>query len=105
VVLTVADNGVTVRLRPGQRVQVVLASQANFGWRVPGVVGTAVRKTAGSGGFPSSQPARATFLAVLPGKATLVTMDDFACLHVHPACLPAQELWRVTVVVNNDKKA
>lgn len=97
--LTAADNGALVRLRIGQHVSVTLASRGMFSWYVPAAAGTAVRRVTASGGYPAQQPARAVFLAVRPGSATLSTIDDTACLHDQPACLPAQQEWRVTVVV------
>ena len=69
-----------------------------FSWHVPAAEGAAVRRVTASGGYPAQQPARALFLAVQPGSATLSTVDDTACLHAHPACLPPPREWRVTVV-------
>jgi hypothetical protein len=97
--LTVADTGVTVRLRAGQQVDVTLASEGFFSWHVPTATGAAVRRVSASGGYPGRQPARAAFLAVRPGGAVLDTINDTACLHAQPACLPAQQEWRVTVIV------
>ena len=97
--LTTADNSATVRLHPGQRVTVVLASQGLFSWHVPAAAGAAVTRVGASGGYPGRQPARAAFLAVRPGSATLTAVDDTACLHARPACEPAQQVWRVTVTV------
>ena len=95
-----ADNGVTVRLHRGQRVIVTLQAQGMFSWHVPAAAGAAVRKINGSGGYPGQQPARATFVALQPGRATLAAIDDTACLHAEPACLPAQQIWQVTVIVS-----
>lgn len=97
--LSVADTGVTVRLRTGQQVDVALASEGLFSWHVPAAAGAAVRRVSASGGYPGRQPARAAFLAVRPGRAILAATDDTACLHDQPACLPAQREWRVTVIV------
>jgi hypothetical protein len=98
--LTTADNGVTVRVRAGQRITVTLGGQGpTYGWHIPAVAGTAVRRTSASGGYPSQQPARSVFLALHPGTATLSTSDDFACLHVQPACAVAQREWRATILV------
>jgi len=66
---------------------------------VPTATGAAVRRVSASGGYPGQQPARAAFLAVRPGGAILATINDTACLHAQPACLPAQQEWRVTVIV------
>jgi hypothetical protein len=97
--LTTADNGATVRLHPGQRVTVVLASQGSLSWHVPAAAGAVVTRVSASGGYPGRQPARAAFLAVRPGSAILTAIDDMACLHARPACEPAQQVWRVTVTV------
>jgi hypothetical protein len=97
--LTIADNGATVRMRPGQRVTAVLTAQGLFSWHVPAAAGAAVKRAGASGGYPGLQPARAVFLAVQPGTATLTALDDTACLHAQPACEPAQQVWRVTVIV------
>jgi hypothetical protein len=98
-VLTVADRGAVVRLRPGQRVTVALAAQGLFSWHVPAAAGVAVRRASASGGYPGRRPARAMFVAVRPGRAALTATDDTACLHTRPACAPGQQEWRVTVVV------
>lgn len=97
--LTAADNGAVIRLRTGQQVAVTLTPEGMFSWHVPAAAGAAVRRVSASGGYPSQQPARAAFLAVRPGEATLTTINDTACLHARPACLPAQQEWRVTIMV------
>jgi hypothetical protein len=88
-----------VRLRTGQQVDVALASKGLFSWHVPAAVCAAVRRVSASGGYPGPQPARAAFLAVRPGEAILAAVNDTGCLHAQPACLPAQQEWRVTVIV------
>ena len=55
-------------------------------------------RVSASGGYPGQQPAQAAFVAVQPGSATLTALDT-ACLHAQPACEPAQQVWRVTVIV------
>lgn len=97
-VLTVADNGATVRLSTGQSVTVVLSPHA-LSWHVPAVTGTSVRRTSASGGYPARAPARATFRAEQPGRAILSAVDDAACLHRQPACMVPQQLWRVVIIV------
>jgi hypothetical protein len=97
--LTVADNGATVPLHPGQRVTVMLAGRGMFSWHVPAATGGAVMKMGASGGYPGRQPARAVFRAVRPGRVTLSAIDDAACRHTHPACLLSQQAWQVTIVV------
>lgn len=99
VTLSVADNGAIVRLRTGQQVAVTLTPGTYFSWHVPAAAGAAVRRVSASGGYPSQQPAQAAFLAVQAGEASLTTINDTACLHAHPACEPAQQEWRVTIIV------
>ena len=94
-----ADNGATVRLSTGQSVTVVLSPHSAFSWHVPAVTGTAVRRTSASGGYPGRAPARATFQAERPGRAVLSAVNDTACLHSQPACLPPQQSWQVVVFV------
>jgi hypothetical protein len=97
--LTLADNGATIRVSTGQVVAVALSQRGAFGWHVPVAIGTAVRRTSASGGYPGKAPARAAFRAEQPGRAVLASADDIACLHSHPACLVPQRSWRVTVIV------
>lgn len=104
VTLTTTDDGATVRVRPGQRVIVTLASQGLFSWHIAAAAGIAVHRVSASGGYPGRQPARAAFLAVRPGSATLTAIDDTACLHAQPACEPAQQVWRVTVIVTGSRQ-
>ena len=87
------------RLVRGQSVTAELAAQGMFSWHVPTATGTAVRQVDGSGGYPTGQPARATSVATEPGTAVLTAIDDTACLHGEPACLPPQQQWRVSIVV------
>ena len=98
-ILTVADSGATVRLSLGQSVTVTLGPHSPFSWHVPAVTGTAVRRTSSGGGYPGHEPARATFLAVRPGRAVLSAVDDAACLHAQPSCMLPQQSWRVVVIV------
>lgn len=97
--LTVADDGSTVRLARGQSVTVSLAARGLFSWHVPTARDSAVRQVDAGGGYPTDQPARATFVAVARGTATLTATNDTACRHAQPACLPPQQQWRVTLLV------
>ena len=99
ITLTTADDGAAVRLHVGQQVAVALASEGLFSWHVPATAGAAVRTVTASGGYPGQQPARAAFVAIRSGHATLTAMDDTACLHFQLACEPPQREWRVTVIV------
>jgi hypothetical protein len=102
VTLTTTDNGAAVWLHAGQQVAVALASAGSFSWHVPAAAGTAVRRVSASGGYPGQQPARAAFVAVRSGRATLTAIDDTACLHSQPACEPPQQEWQVTIIVTGD---
>jgi hypothetical protein len=96
--LTVADNGAKVRLSRGQTIVVVLASHGEM-WRPPTASGVAIRRTSSHGGYPVSEVALASFVAVRPGLATLTSTTDAHCLHAEPPCEIAQQLWVVTIVV------
>jgi hypothetical protein len=96
--LTVANNGAKVRLRRGQTIVVILASPAQM-WQPPRASGLALRRTTSRGGYPLSQVALASFVAVRPGLATLTSTTDARCLHAQPPCEIAQQLWAVTVIV------
>ena len=58
-----------------------------------------MRRTNASGGYPTDQPARATFVATARGTADLIASTDYACLHATPPCEIAQREWMVHVVV------
>jgi hypothetical protein len=68
-------------------------------WELPAANGEAVRRIEASGGYPSGESARATFLAVADGTATIVSRTDYPCLHAHPPCAIAQRIWLVRVIV------
>lgn len=98
--LTVADDGVSVRLHPGQVVRVVLAS-GGLRWDIPKVTGTAVRRVSGSGGYPAYRPAVAVFRAERPGRSWVTSFTDTPCLHTQPRCEMPQRLWRALIIVPN----
>jgi hypothetical protein len=101
--LSERDDGVTVLLRPGQSVTVVLGGQTIGSWHQPAVAAPdsgVIRRVSGSGGYPAAAPARATFLAVRSGKAVISAISDARCLHATPPCAIAQRIWQVTVVVH-----
>ena len=90
-------------LNRGQSVSVVLGGQGQMSWRRPVLMGrissVVLRRTAASGGYPGSAAATATFVAVRPGTARVISYTDAACLHAKPVCEIPVELSRVTVVV------
>jgi hypothetical protein len=99
--LTMADNGRTVRLRPGQSLAVRLDPAGGMSWHTPATDGAAVRLASAGGGYPRRGPALATFTAVAPGRVTLHSITDAACLHSEPPCTLAQRTWQATVVVTH----
>jgi hypothetical protein len=94
--VTLADAGYTVRLSRGERLDVYLQDGA---WDPPQAYGGAVQRTEAAGGYPSGEPARATFVAVANGTATILSRTDHPCLHAHPPCAMVQRLWLVRVIV------
>jgi hypothetical protein len=98
--LTVADDGTSVRLRAGQAVTVVLAS-GGLQWDIARASGAAVRRISGSGGYPAYRPAVAVFRAVRPGRSWLTSFTDARCLHTQPRCEIPQRLWRALIIVLN----
>ena len=93
--LTTVNNGDTVKLAVGQRIDVSLD-----GFDPIDETGAALRVTAHRGGYPSSSPATGSYLAIAPGTATLQTTSDTACLHGKPPCEIAVMMWQVTVEVS-----
>jgi hypothetical protein len=86
-------------MRVGERINVALGREGQQ-WDQPTSDGPAVRRSAASGGYPSDQPARASFLAVSAGQAQLTATTDAACLHTQPRCMIAQRDWSVEIVVH-----
>lgn len=102
VTLTQSDSGATVVLARGQFIIVVLGAPGYPTWDQPLAAGpqaASLRRVSASGGYPSSAPARATFLAVRPGTAAIRSLTDAACLHAKPRCMIAQRVWQVSVIV------
>ena len=98
--LTESSSGTTVRIRAGQSIEVSLPGGANGGYTQPASSSDSIaRRTSARGGYPTNQPAQATFLGVKPGTADLAASTDFACLHSTPQCLPPQRQWLVHLVV------
>jgi hypothetical protein len=87
-----------VSVRVGDEITVVLGGSGEQ-WDQPTAQGNAVRRTSASGGYPTTQPARASFVAVAHGTARLQATTDAACLHTQPRCMIAQRDWWVDVVV------
>jgi len=97
VTVTEADSGRTVHLHIGQRLRVVLGGGEQ--WHRPASPGPSLRLAAASGGYPSSRPANAVFLAVRAGTASVTSMTDHPCLHAQPPFMIAQRVWSGRVQV------
>ena len=93
--LTEEDAGTTVTLKVGESVRVVLPAE----YHQPEAQGSAVERTASSGGYPSASPATATFVATAAGTAQISSTTDYACLHATPSCSLPQRLWSVQIRV------
>jgi len=52
-----------------------------------------------SGGYPSTRPAIAVFVAVRSGTASVTSITDHPCLHADPPCMMAQRVWSLRVLV------
>jgi hypothetical protein len=98
VMVTEADSGRTVHLDIGQRLRVRLGGHGDL-WRRPTSPGPSLRLTAADGGYPSSRPANAVFVAVHAGTASVTSMTDHPCLHAQPPCKIVQRVWSVHVLV------
>ena len=96
--LTDNDSGRSVVVRLGDRITVVLGGNGQQ-WDQPSARGDAVRRTTAAGGYPTTLPARATFLAVSAGSAQLTATTDAACLHAQPRCMIPQRDWSVQVTI------
>ncbi len=98
VTVTEAASGRVVRLRVGQRLRVVLGAGGGQ-WNLPVSTGRALRRVVATGGYPSTRPADAFFLAVAAGRASVRSVTDYRCLHSKPVCAIAQRVWSIRVVV------
>ena len=94
--LTEEDSGSTVVLKVGESVRVTLSSD----YHQPEAQGSAVERRAASGGYPTSGPAIATFVAVARGSAELTSTTDYGCLHATPSCALPQQLWSARITVS-----
>lgn len=102
VTLTQSDNGATVVLARGQLIMVVLGGPGLPTWDQPLAAGpqaSLLHRVSASGGYPSSAPARAEFLAVYRGRSVIRSITDAACLHAKPRCEIAQQVWQVSVII------
>ena len=101
-VLTAADSGAVVALRPGDNLTVeLLPGPGVYAWDRPRLTGTALRLVSVAGGYPARGPMLASFLAVRLGTAEVSASSNLPCLHSRPRCLPAQREWAVRVIVHS----
>ncbi len=98
ITVTETDSGKTVHLHIGQRLQVVLAGRGDQ-WHRPASLGPSLRLASADGGYPSGRPAKAAFIAVQAGTASITSITDHPCLHAQPPCKIAQRVWSVRVLV------
>src|SRR5258706_15018949 len=87
VTVTEADSGKTVHLHIGQRLRVVLGGQGEL-WHRPTSPGPSLRGATADGGYPSSRPASAVFVAVQAGTPPVTFLN-----HPPSPCPPAP--WQV----------
>lgn len=93
------DSGRTIHVSVGDLVKVRLPGGSGGYHRPRTSDRDVVRRISASGGYPSNDPARATFRARAHGTVDLTSYTDYACLHTQPRCLPPQREWTVHVVV------
>jgi hypothetical protein len=94
--LTEKDSGTTVRLKVGETIDVSLPAQ----YHQPEAQADVLVRTAAAGGYPTGEPATATFKAAHAGNTDITSSDDYACLHTTPQCGVPQRLWTVHVIVS-----
>lgn len=102
VTLTQSDDGATVVLTRGQMIIVVLGGPGLPTWDQPLAAGpqaSLLHRLSASGGYPSTAPAKATFLAVRQGASLIRSITDVKCLHTKPMCQIAQQVWQISVIV------
>jgi hypothetical protein len=87
--VTLAANGGTVLMRPGERVRLVLGPP--FEW-TPAVADPTVLRRAGDAD-------QGVYEAVRPGQTELTAAGDPPCRRARPACMAPSLLFRVGVVV------
>jgi hypothetical protein len=98
--LTADDNGATVIVREGHQISVTLGGTAGVKWYRPGAGdGSLLRLVSAGGGYPSSTPMRATYLALAPGVSEITTTGDLPCHRPPTPCGAPNPMWRVEVII------
>ena len=101
--ITGRADGSTLHLRVGQSRYIVL-SLDGYGpgddWDRFQVPDGAIRLTDEHGGYPGTQPVRATITAVHPGRTDLTTMSDAHCFYsTDYRCMFPRFRWTLHVIV------
>lgn len=97
--LTSADSGATVTTRVGHRISVTLGDLPGVKWYRPAANGHLLRLTSATGGFPTSKPMRASYLALAPGTAEITATGDLACRRPPTPCERPSPIWQVRVII------
>ena len=98
--LTESDYGRTIHVVVGDKISVRLPGGSGGGYHRPrSSDSTVAQRVWAAGGYPSSDDARATFIARHRGRADLTATTDYPCLHTTPRCMIAQRIWVVHIVV------
>lgn len=98
VTVTASDSGKTVRLVPGQGLDVQLQGSAGYSWSAPATNNSGVLAQTSSGTGPSPGGASATFVARQDGQATVSATQSPVCA---PACAMPDRRFSVTAVVES----
>lgn len=89
-------------LARGQLIIVALGGPGLPTWDQPLAAGPRaglLRRVSAGGGYPSSAPARARFLAIRTGTTLIESITDAPCLHRKPSCAIAQQVWQISVII------
>jgi len=90
------ESNQTVRLHVGDKLKVHLGTSFR---RPTSTDRSVIHRISYSGGYPTTEDARASFKAMSPGRADISSTTDAACLHAEPRCMIAQQMWTVHVIV------
>jgi hypothetical protein len=96
VALTEADNGRTIQVARGDAVGVFFPGCRGFDFQ-PAIATAPLVRYRAHGANPGD--ASAVFATPSTGTATITATTDGPCFHSDPACLAAQQDWRVTINV------
>jgi hypothetical protein len=91
-----SESNQTVRMHVGDKLKVHLGTSFR---RPTSSDRTVIHRIHYTGGYPTSEDARATFKALAVGRADISSTTDAPCLHSTPRCEIAQQIWVVHVIV------